>query len=211
MGWVLIALLAVGVFLTLWRFAALNQASLQLLAAALFIGIAGYAVQGHPLLYGKAVPRAPRQEQSSSASGEKGSQLSSLGTGASWLTIADSYQSSGDKQDVIRSIQTRLQAHPNDAELWVALGSVLVMHADGRITPAAELALGRAERLSPDHPGPKFFYGLLLAQNGKPEEAERIWTELLTNAPANAEWRPMVEANLAALARGRVATAEGVR
>lgn len=65
------------------------------------------------------------------------------------------------------------------------------------------------ERLSPDHPGPKFF--LLLAQNGKPEEAERIWTELLANAPANAEWRPMVEANLAALARGRVATAEGVR
>lgn len=67
------------------------------------------------------------------------------------------------------------------------------------------------ERLSPDHPGPKFFYGLLLAQNGKPEEAERIWTELLANAPANAEWRPMVEANLAALARGTVATAEGVR
>lgn len=211
MGLVLIALLALAVFLALWRFAGFNQATLQLLASALFIGIAGYAVQGRPLLNGKPVPPPARQEQSSSAFDQTGSQLPGLGTGASWLTIADAYQSSGDKQNAIRSIRARLQAHPNDAELWVALGSVLVMHADGMITPAAELAFGRAERLSPDHPGPTFFYGLSLAQKGKLKEAERIWTELLANAPADAEWRPVVEANLAALAPGKVATAEGVR
>lgn len=203
MGWALIALFALGVFLALWRLAGFDRAALQLLAAALFIGIAGYAVQGRPLLNGKPVPPPARQEQSNSAAGQKGSQLPRLGTGASWLRITEAYQSSGDKQNAVRSIRARLQAHPNDAELWVALGSVLVMHADGMITPAARLAFGRAERLSPDHPGPKFFYGLSLAQKVKLEEAERVWTELLANAPADAEWRPLVEANLATLARGK--------
>jgi cytochrome c-type biogenesis protein CcmH/NrfG len=40
------------------------------------------------------------------------------------------------------------------------LGNALVLHADGMMTPAAELAFQRAAKLAPDHPGPKFFYGL---------------------------------------------------
>ena len=211
MGWVLIVLLALGVFLALWRFAGFNRVTLRLLTSALLIGIAGYAVQGRPLLYGKPVPPPARQEQSSSALGEARSQLLGYDTGASWLTIADAYQSSGDKQNAVRSIRARLRAHPNDPELWVGLGAALVMHADGMITPAAELSFRRAARLAPHHPGPKFFYGLSLVQTGKPDKAERIWTELVANAPADAEWRPVVEANLAVLARGRVATAEGLR
>lgn len=211
MGWVLIILLALGVFLALWRFAGFNRVTLRLLTSALLIGIAGYAVQGRPLLYGKPVPPPAHQEQSSSAFLEARSELLGYDTDASWLTIADAYQSSGDKQNAVRSIRAGLRADPTDAELWVALGAVLVMHADGMITPAAELSFRRAARLAPHHPGPKFFYGLSLAQSGKPEEAERIWTELVANAPADATWRPMVEANLAVLARGRLAPAEGLR
>jgi len=211
MGWLLIVLLALGVFLALRRFAGFDRVTLQLLTSALLIGIAGYALQGHPLLSGKPVPPPAPQEQSSSAFGEAGSELVGYDPGASWLRIADSYQSSGDKQNAVRSIRARLRAHPNDAELWVGLGAALVMHADGLITPAAELSFRRAARLAPDHPGPKFFFGLSLMQAGKSEEAERIWTELLANAPADAEWRPVVEANLAALARGGAATAEGLR
>ncbi len=203
MGWGLIILFALGVFLALWRFAGFERVTLQLLAAALLIGIAGYAMQGRPQLDGKPVPPPARPAQSSAAFGED--------PGASWLTIANAYQSSGDKQDAVRSIRARLRAHPNDAELWVGLGAALVMHADGLITPAAQLSFQRAARLSPDHPGPKFFYGLSLAQTGKPEEAERVWTELVANAPADAEWRRVVEANLAVLARGREATAQGLR
>ncbi len=211
MGWVLIVLLALGVFLALWRFAGFDRVTLRLLASALLFGIAGYAVQGRPLLYGKPVPPPARQEQSGSAFGEARSPLLGYDTGASWLAIADAYQSSGDKQNAVGSIKARLRVHPDDAELWVGLGAALVMHADGMITPAAQLSFRRAARLAPHHPGPKFFYGLSLVQSGEPEEAERIWTELLANAPADAEWRPVVEANLAALARGRAATAEGLR
>lgn len=211
MGWALITLLALSVFLALWRFAGFNRVTLQLLASALLVGIAGYAVQGRPLLSGKPVPPPLGQEQSSSAFLEVRSGLPGYNTGASWLTIAEAYENSGDKLDAVRSIRARLRAHPDDAELWAGLGAVLVMHADGLITPAAELSFRRAARLEPNHPGPKFFYGLSLAQAGKPEEAERIWTNLLASAPVDAEWRPMVEANLAALARGRINSADGLR
>ena len=211
MGWVLITLLALGVFLALWRLAGFNEVPLRLLASALLIGIAGYAVQGRPLLHGKPVPPPAGQQQSSSGSAQASSELLPYDTRASWLSIADAYRSSGDKQGAVNSIRARLRAHPNDAELWASLGTALVMHADGMVTPAAELSFRRAARLAPYHPAPRFFYGLSLAQNGKPEEAERVWTELVSNAPADAEWRPVVEANLAGLARGSVATADAVR
>ncbi|HET9398935.1 MAG TPA: tetratricopeptide repeat protein [Sphingomicrobium sp.] len=211
MGWVLISLLALGVWLALWRFAGFGRVALQLLASALLIGIAGYALQGRPLLKGKPVPPPASQEQSRNALPGASSELSGYDTDASWLTIANAYQSSSDKQDAVRSLRARLRAHPDDAELWAGLGAVLVMHADGLVTPAAELSFRRAARLAPHHPGPRFFHGLSLVQAGKPEEAERIWVQLLADAPADAEWRPMVEANLAALGRGGAAPAEGLR
>ena len=211
MGWALTVLLALGVFVALWRFAAFNPVTLRLLTSALLIGVAGYATQGRPLLYGKPVPPPPGEEQSGDAFGGASSQLPGANTDASWLMIADAYRSSGDRQNAVRSIRARLRDRPNDAELWAGLGAALVMHADGLVTPAAELSFRRAERLAPNHPGPKFFYGLSLAQSGKLGEAERIWTDLLINAPPDAEWRPMVETNLAVLGRGRAAPAEGLR
>jgi cytochrome c-type biogenesis protein CcmH/NrfG len=88
----------------------------------------------------------------------------------------------------------------------VGLGNALILHADGMMTPAAELAFQRAAKIAPDHPGPKFFYGLALAQGGKFDEAEAIWRDLLANAPADAEWRPMVEERLAMLRQARAAS-----
>lgn len=206
MGWVLLVVLALAVFLALWRVAGFNRVALQLLASALLIGIAGYAVQGRPGLIGKPASPPAGREQSSSGFPRPG-----YAAGASWLSIADTFQRSPDKQDAIRSLRALLDADPQNPELWAGLGAVLVMHADGLVTPASQLAFKRAQRLAPTHPGPKFFYGLSLAQGGKPQEAERIWTELIADAPADAEWRPMVEANLAVLARGTAAPAGGLR
>ncbi|MGZ8997798.1 MAG: tetratricopeptide repeat protein, partial [Allosphingosinicella sp.] len=83
------------------------------------------------------------------------------------------------------------------------LGNALVVHADGMMTPAAQLAFQRAAQLAPDHPGPRFFYGLSLAQGGQYDEAERIWRALLASAPADASYRPVVEERLRALQQAR--------
>ena len=211
MGWLLVVLLALIVFLALWRFAALERVPLQLLASALFVGIAGYALQGRPLLGGKPVPPPAGEEQSRGVFPSAGSALPGDSAGSSWLAIAEAFQGAADKEGAVQSIRARLRARPDDAELWAGLGAVLVIHADGLVTPAAELAFTRAARLQPRHPAPAFFHGLSLVQRGKPEEAQRIWTRMLAAAPPDAEWRPMVESNLAALTGGSAAAPEGLR
>ena len=85
----------------------------------------------------------------------------------------------------------------------MGLGNALVIHADGLMTPAAELAFQRAAAIAPDHPGPKFFYGLALAQGGKFDEAEAIWRDILATAPPGVSWRPMIEERLTMLERAR--------
>ena len=208
MGWLLILLFAALVFVALWRFARFDRTTLQLLAASLFVAMAGYAWQGQPTLAGKPLPPPQRQKlPDTEFAGAREGMLGQFDRAARWLTIADSYHRSGDTQNAVGVIRAGLRANPRDPDLWVGLGNALVVHADGMMTPAADLAFQRAAAIAPDHPGPKFFYGLALAQGGKFDEAEGIWRTLLASAPADAEWRPMVEERLAMVAQAKAAGA----
>ena len=208
MGWLLILILSAVVFGALWRFARFDRVALQLLASALLIAMAGYAWQGRPGLAGKPVPPPARQKLPDSDFAEtRQDMLGRVDTASRWLTIADMYHRMGDTQSAAGIIRSALRAHPDDPDLWVGLGNALVIHADGMMSPAAELAFQRAARIAPGHPGPKFFYGLALAQGGKPDEAEALWRGRLAGAPADAEWRPMVEERLQMLAQAKAAGA----
>jgi cytochrome c-type biogenesis protein CcmH/NrfG len=196
--------MALAVFLALWRFGGFDRVTLQLLASALLIAMAGYAWQGRPGLAGKPVPPPARQKLvDSEFAGARRDMLGHFDTASRWLTIADSYHRSGDTQNAVGIIRAGLRAHPKDPDLWVGLGNALLIHGNGMMSPAAELAFQRAARFGPDLAGPKFFYGLALAQGGRFEEAERIWRRLLASAPADAQWRPMVESRLEALSELR--------
>lgn len=208
MGWLLMIALAGLVFVALWRIGKFDKAALQFLGAGLLVAMAGYAWQGSPGLSGAPVPPPQRETLPDSAfASDRGQMLGEFDTAARWLTIADSFHRSGDTRNAVGVIRAGLREHPQDADLWVGLGNALILHADGMMTPAAELAFQRAAKIAPDHPGPKFFYGLALAQGGKFDEAEAIWRDLLANAPADAEWRPMVEERLAMLGQARAASA----
>ncbi len=71
------------------------------------------------------------------------------------------------------------------------------------LTPASDLAFRRAIELAPDHPAPRFFYGLALARSGDVENALALWREILAEAPADASWRPVVEDAVAAISGPR--------
>ena len=64
-------------------------------------------------------------------------------------------------------LQNAVRRSPDNADLWVGYGNALVMHGGGMMSPAAQLAFQRAAALAPDHPAPRFFYGLALAQGGQ--------------------------------------------
>lgn len=204
MGWLIFILLALATLVALWRFARFDKAALQFLGAGLLLAMAGYVWQGQPGLAGRPLPPPERQNLPESAFADaRGEMLGQFDSASRWLTIADSFHRSGDTRNAAGVIRAGLRQHPDDPDLWVGLGNALVIHADGLMTPAAELAFQRAAKIAPEHPGPKFFYGLALAQGGKLDEAEAIWRNLLEGAPADAAWRPMVEERLAMIAQVR--------
>ena len=206
MGWLLMILMALAVLGVLWRFGRFDKASLQFLGAALFVAFAGYAWQGEPGHIGQPKAAPSREAVRDSAFAEvRGDMLGEFDTAARWLTIADSYQRRGDTLNAAGVIQSAIREHPGNADLWVGLGNALVLHADGMMTPAAELAFQRAANIAPGHPGPQFFYGLALAQGGQYDEAEAIWRRLLAGAPEDVSWRPMVEERLMLLQQARAA------
>jgi cytochrome c-type biogenesis protein CcmH/NrfG len=204
MGWLILVLMAIAAFVAVWRFGRLDRAGLQLLAAALLLALAGYAWQGRPDLAGS--PKAPPQTEAvpdSAFAQMRQDMLGRFDTADRWLTIAEGFQRRGDTRGAAGLIRSALREHPDNAILWIGYGNALVIHAGGLITPAAQLAFERAAQLAPDHPAPRFFFGLALAQSGRLDEAERVWRALIDGAPADAPWRAQVEQQLQMLEQAR--------
>ena len=203
MGWLAILILALLTFGGLWFFVR-DKAAVQLLGAALLIALAGYAWQGRPGLAGR--PKAPAERQQVAESEFAAMRQNLLGRfdrAATWLTMAEGFQRRGDTRTGVEIIQAGLRDSPQDPDLWVGLGNALVVHANGMMSPAAQLAFQRAARIAPNHPGPAFFYGLALAQGGNYAEAERVWRQLLASAPPSATYRATIEERLRAIDEAR--------
>jgi cytochrome c-type biogenesis protein CcmH/NrfG len=206
MGWLFVALLALAILIGLWRAARLDRSGLQLVAAALLLALAGYAWQGKPGLVGS--PHRPPEHRGlaeSEFAKVRHDLLGRFDTADRWLTIADAFNRDGDSQSAVEIIEAGLREHPRDADLWVGLGNALVIHGGGLMSPAAQLAFDRAAAIAPNHPGPKFFYGLALAQGGHVDEAERVWRGLLASAPPGALWRGAIEERLRMIDQARAA------
>ena len=200
MGWLILLVFALFVLVALWRFAGLRGSSLELLGAALLLGVAGYAWQGTPGLEGKPTPPPAETRQPDSRFALERTQfLERFSSDAQVLDAADAMHRAGLESYAIALIRGGLEKHPNSADLWVGMGNALTLYANGMITPAAQLAFERAAKIAPDHPGPPYFMGLAYAQAGQVERAQAIWSDLLARAPADAPWRANVEQRLAEL------------
>lgn len=214
MGWLGMVALAALVAVGLWRFGRLPRAGLELALAALFIAIAGYAWQGSPGLGGRPTPPPADVGLGDSefaklrGSMPGGLGLETLGSDAQVLDTADAFHRQGLDSYSVGIIKGALQKRPNSADLWVGLGNALVLHNQGVMSPAAQLAFQRAATIAPDHPGPPFFFGLALAQSGQTAQAAEIWRGLLAKAPADAPWRKDVEQRLAEV-EGGVTSSDG--
>jgi cytochrome c-type biogenesis protein CcmH len=197
----LILVVVAGLALGALRLLGVSGPLLTMAAAALMLGAAGYALQGQPDLSG--TPARGTAEARHVPLGEaRHALLGQFTKSEHWLIIADSYAARGKTEDAVGLVQSGLRAHPDDYVLWTGLGNALVDHA-GTMTPAAELAYGRAATLAPWSPAPRFFRGVALLRSGEREAALSEWRALLASAPADAPWRPLVEDGLAIASRGQ--------
>ena len=195
-GWLALLLLLGASIAVLWAIG-VRGAMLQLSGAALLFGAAGYAMDGRP-----GLESAPRVAEQGGApiplTNLRHAFFGKFGPTEHWLLISESFARRGRTREAAGVLESAVREHPDDPVLWVGLGNALADHA-GMLTPASELAFRRANELAPEHPAPRFFYGLALARSGDTDDALSIWRELLASAPANASWRPIVEDTVAAV------------
>lgn len=206
MGWLVLLLLAAAAFAAIWRFARLDRAGAQLLAAALLLACAGYAWQGNPSRPGspRAAAERPPVPETAFATLRR-DMFGQFDTADRWLSIAEGRLRRGDTRGAAGVIRSAIRAHPDNSILWTGYGDALVLHGGGVLSPAADLAFRRAVALAPRHPGPRIFHGIALAQNGRFEEAERLWRQALALSPADAAWREGLEQQIEMVAQARAA------
>ncbi|HZG44664.1 MAG TPA: cytochrome C biogenesis protein [Allosphingosinicella sp.] len=192
-GWIAMLLLAAAVTLGLWRWVRRDMGLMQLLAAALLVALAGYAMQGRPGLAGAPKAQAaPTMKRPSDFAQLRRGLLGEFDRAGAWLTVAEASAQSGNTLSAVKMLQGQLEQSPRDMDLWLGLADALIQHAGGLLTPSAEMAFNRAAQVAPDHPAPRFFYGLAVARMGQFEAAEGLWREVLAMPQVTENWRNVV-------------------
>lgn len=83
---------------------------------------------------------------------------------------------------------------------YADFADMLVLAAGGYVSPEAEQALAEALRRDSGNPTARYYYALMLGQTGRPDQAFRIWRDLLREGPRGAPWIAPIEAQIVSMA-----------
>lgn len=130
------------------------------------------------------------------------------GDGRGWETLAPVYMRMGRYDDAIRAWQNTIASLGDNADREENLGESLVAAANGVVTKEASRAFDRARSIDPDNVAARFYAGLAAKQDGRRDEAARIWRDLIAASPRDAEWVDTVRDALARLDEPSAAAAD---
>lgn len=198
MIWVLAGGIAVVAFLVIAFILKAPRSGYEAIAAALVLGIAGYALQASPGIPSAAKPATQKITGNAAALVEARQSLDGKPgpAGDNFLIIGDALARNGRFADAAGVMLGAVRKDPKDGEAWLAIATSLVSHADGQLTPASLYAFQRAADADSQNPGPPFFLGMALAQSGRLVEGRALWAELLNRSPKDAPWRADLEQRL---------------
>ncbi|MBT2134085.1 tetratricopeptide repeat protein [Croceibacterium sp. LX-88] len=171
-------------------------------AAALALGLAGYALQASPGVPGApAAPRAAGEIDSGFSYVDERKEMigSAARSGSDKLLIADALARKGQFANAAAMLRGAVHDNPRDAEAWLALGNALVEHSGGVLTEPSLVAYRRASELDAKGVGPGYFLGLALIRQGQLMEARGVWQATVENAPEDSAGRALLEQRLARL------------
>lgn len=169
-------------------------------AAAVVLGLAGYAWQGQPQLVSSLAEQTKAESQTADALiSLRGDMDARFGPGKKWLILSDSYARKGDYRYAAAFLEAGLRENPRNGDLWAGLGLILFLAADGKMTPPAELAFAKARAYAPINRAPDYFAGLNALFEGQPATTLATWQKLLDGAPPNAVWGPKLESQIKGL------------
>jgi cytochrome c-type biogenesis protein CcmH len=178
-----------------WRRRAVAVAVLILLpltAAAFYIAL------GSPMPPGEAAGVAGAPSGDESIQGLVAQVEQHLAThpddGRGWEVIAPVYLRMGRFDDAIKARRHALRLNGETADRVAALGEALTLAANGVVNAEARMAFQRADTLEKGNSLAGYYLGLAAEQEGDKERAAAVWRGLIESAPADAAWRPFVQA-----------------
>jgi cytochrome c-type biogenesis protein CcmH len=117
--------------------------------------------------------------------------------GRGWTVLAPVLARLGRYDDAVRAYRNAISYAGDGAERRSDLGEALAGAAGGVVTAEAKAEFERAVAQNADEPKANYFLGLAAEQDGRQADAAATWRGMLAKAPADAPWRPLIEAALA--------------
>ena len=112
--------------------------------------------------------------------------------GHAWEVLAPVYMRIGRYDDAVRAFRNSLSLNGSNAAREADLGEAMVFAANGVVTADAKTQFDRALKLDGKDVMARFYLGMAADQDGRRTEAEKIWRDLLAEAPPGAPWVEMV-------------------
>src|SRR6185369_16827965 len=125
--------------------------------------------------------------------------------GRGWTVLAPVLARLGRYDDAVGAYRNSITYAGDSAERRSDLGEALAAAAGGVVTAEAKAEFERALAQSADEPRANYYLGLAAEQDGRRTDAATIWRTMLAKAPADAPWRPLVQAALTRVGGGPVA------
>jgi cytochrome c-type biogenesis protein CcmH len=122
--------------------------------------------------------------------------------GRGWNVLAPVLARLGRYDDAVTAFRNSITYNGDSAARRADLGEAMSAAANGVITADAKTEFERAVALDADEVKARYFLGIAAEQDGRSAEAAAIWRGMLAKAPADAPWRPMVQAALARVGGG---------
>jgi cytochrome c-type biogenesis protein CcmH len=198
MTWLIAIALALAAFAVAVSVFRVPRNGWTTIAAALALGLAGYALQASPDVPGS--PTASTIDRGDAAWALVDERKSMVGDEArsrsDKLIVADAYARRGQYADAASILRGAVADDPRDSEAWLALGNALTEHTGGVLTEPALLAYRRAAELDPDGVGPGYFLGLALIRQGQLGQAAALWRATLESAAPDAAGREVLALRL---------------
>ena len=180
-----------------WRrwAAVLSLVGLPSLAAAVYLPLGSPRLDDFPLAQRSRAPDAAQPLDALVARVEQ--HLEKVPADArGWMVLAPVLARLGRFDDAARAYRNAITYGGETAERRADLGEVIAAAAGGIVTAEAKEEFERAVTLNAEAIKAKYYLGLAAEQDGRSTDAAAIWRAMLEKAPADAPWRPLVQAAL---------------
>ncbi|MDX1715353.1 MAG: c-type cytochrome biogenesis protein CcmI [Anderseniella sp.] len=116
-----------------------------------------------------------------------------------WGVLAPIYNRMGRHQDAANAYRQMMLINGPDPATLTDLAETLVIAKQGLVEADALKLFQSAAKADPANMKARFFIAMARDQEGKKDEARKLWQSMLDEGPADAAWRPVVERQMAAL------------